>query len=319
MVTMVMTFAQPGRLWWLLLVPALALLYLALSRRLIRPGRRLSRLDKVLPRDRAWKRHVSVGLSLMSLASLVVAFAEPQAVVLEPRERATVVIVIDVSRSMLAQDVEPDRLDAAKAAASEFVDLLPATFNISLVSFAAAAEGLVSPTTNKAMVKRAIQNLTVAPSTATGEGILEALHQLTLAPPDPDHPDDPAPGAIVLLSDGSTNTGTPSATAAEQAKEQGVPVNTIAYGTPGGYVVENGRRQPVPVDHAELARISSITGGTKFSAESRQGLQAVYETLAESIGYQEVRGEVTYIFAGIALGFALLAALGVISLAARWP
>ena len=314
-----LSFAQPQRLWWLLLIPVVAVVYLLLARRLISPNRRASRLDKVLPKDAGWKRHTSVGLSLLSMAALVTAYAEPQSFIEVPRERATVVLAIDVSLSMRAEDVAPNRLDAAKAAAAEFVDLVPDTFNISLVTFSGSPTLVVPPTLDRGMVKRAISTLQVAPSTATGEAIFKSLEALTLALPDPDNPDEPAPGAIVLLADGATNMGRSTTSAAEAAKEQGVPVHTIAYGTAGGYVIEEGRRQSVPVDHSELAAISKISGGTKFSAETKQDLTAVYETIARSIGYEKVTAEITYRFAGLALIAALLAAMGVMSLAARWP
>ena len=145
------------------------------------------------------------------------------------------------------------------------------------------------------------------------------LDALLLAPPDPDHPDDPAPGAIILLSDGYTNIGRDSATAAQAAKDQGVPVYTIAYGTPSGYVYEEGVRVPVPVNHAELARVAQISGGKKYAAESVSDLRGVYETLARSVGYDEMETEVTDRFALLALALSVIAGLGVISLAARWP
>lgn len=312
-------FLRPERLWWLLLVPVIVALYLILNARAGRPGRNPSRLDRILPKEKAWKRHLSVAASLLSLSSLVVAFAQPQDFTEVPRERATIVVTIDVSRSMVAQDVQPDRLTAAKEAATDFIGMLPVGFNVALVSFAGTPTIVVPPTIDRGAVTRAIAALRVAPSTATGEGIFQSLIALKMAPPDPDHPDDPAPGAIILLADGSTNMGRSSATAALEAREQDVPVHTIAYGTAGGYVVESGRREPVPVNHAELARIASISGGKKFSAESKQELQEVYRAIARSIGYERMTVEVTDRYAGFALLFALLAAMGVISLAARWP
>lgn len=313
-------FLRPERLWWLLLVPVIAALYILANQRLSRPGRNPARrLDRVLPHEKAWRRHLSVAASLLSLASLVVAFSQPTAFTDVPRERATIVLAIDVSRSMIAQDVQPDRLTAAKNAATDFVEMLPLGFNVGVVAFAGTASIVVPPTTDRGAVSRAIETLEVAPSTAIGEGIFQSLNALRLAPEDPDHPDDPAPGAIVLLSDGSTNVGRSSTSAAEAAVDQGVPIYTIAYGTPGGYVIEGGRREPVPVDHSELARISSISKGKKFSAESSKDLEEVYRTIARSIGYTQETTEITDRFAGISLAFALLAALGVISLAARWP
>lgn len=313
-------FLQPQRLWWLVLIPALLGLYagLLLRRRRRARTRPFSRLERVLPQQQAWKRHLAVAGAVLSLAALNVAFAQPKGEVQVPRERATIILTLDVSRSMLAEDVSPNRLAAAKSAAKDFLGMLPTGFNVSLVSFAATPTVVVPPTTDRGMVAAAIENLQVAPSTAIGDGIFASLDALAQAPPDPDHPGT-APGAIVLLSDGSTNIGRPSATAAEEAKRQKVPIYTIAYGTPTGYVEADGRREPVPVDHAELERIAQISGGKKFAAGSSSELEEVYSTIARSVGYVTVDQEITEQFAGYALAFALLASVALMSLAARWP
>ncbi|HDP3827278.1 TPA: VWA domain-containing protein, partial [Pseudomonas aeruginosa] len=193
-----------------------------------------------------------------------------------------------VSRSMVATDVEPSRLSAAKTAAKDFLGDLPPRFNVSLVKFAASAQVVVPPTTDRAAVSTAITNLQVLPSTAIGEGIYSSLNALKLVPDDPKHPGQKPPAAIVLLSDGATNVGRPSLEAAKEAGRQHVPVYTIAYGTAGGYVVEGGQRQPVPVNHYELAAIAKASGGEKFSAESLGQLSDVYKSIAQSVGYEKV-------------------------------
>ncbi|MCL2489558.1 MAG: VWA domain-containing protein [Propionibacteriaceae bacterium] len=306
------------RLWWLLLVPVIALAYTGLSLRLRNPTG-VRRLTRLLPVESAWKRHFSVIASLLSLAALVLAYAQPAAMVDVPKDRATVVIAIDVSVSMSATDVAPSRIEAEKAAASSFVDLLPASFNLAVVSFAATANIVMAPSTDRGAAKRAIDSLQLQPSTAIGEGIYTSLQALKLAPPDPQNPDDPAPGAIVLLSDGSTNSGRSSAGAAQLAADQGVPVYTIAYGTDNGYIIENGQRQRVPVNHAELSNIAKTSGGKKFSASSASDLSAVYQTIAQDVGYVQELSEITERLAGVALLFAIVAGLGVVSLASRWP
>jgi len=318
MIAMALAFMSPNRLWWLVLVPVIAVIYAGLSLRL-RNATGTRRLTRLLPVESAWKRHFSVVASLLSLAALALAYAQPAALVAVPKDRATVVIAIDVSASMAATDVSPTRIDAEKAAASSFVDLLPPAFNLAVVSFAGTANIVMAPSTDRGAAKRAIDSLQLQPSTAIGEGIYTSLQALKLAPPDPQHPDDPAPGAVVLLSDGSTNTGRPSAGAAQLAGQQGVPVYTIAYGTAGGYIIENGQRQPVPVDHAELMTIAKDSGGKKFSAASAADLSSVYQTIAQDVGYNQEMSEITERFAGIALLFAIIAGLGVVSLAARWP
>lgn len=318
MMVLMLSFMSPHRLWWLI-VPALVVaLYLVLLARRRAIGAS-SLLASVLPRDTRLKRHLSVGASVLSLAMLVVAYAQPQAMVRVPRDRATVVVVIDVSRSMMATDVTPTRLDAAKEGAKEFVGSLPESFNVALVSFAATADIKMPPTTDRSALENAIDALDLAPSTAIGEGVYTALDALKLAPQDPDHPDETAPGAIVLLSDGATNMGRDSADAATESKKEGVPIYTIAYGTSSGYVYENGQRQSVAVDHAELSEVARDSGGKKYSADSLSSLEAVYETISHQIGYVQEYHEITARFAGIALVLAALASAGVISLAARWP
>lgn len=314
-------FMRPERLWWLVMIPLLVGLYLFLlwrRRRKARPHA-ITNLERVLPKQQAWKRHVAVGAAVLALGALNIAYAQPKGEVEVPRERATVVLTLDVSRSMIAEDVPPNRLDAAKAAARDFLQLLPTGFNVALVSFAGTAAVVVPPTTDRGAVAAAIDNLQVAPSTAIGEGIYSSLDAMAQAPPDPDHPDDPAPGAVVLLSDGYTNVGRPSDVAAQEAKKQRIPIYTIAYGTLNGYVESNGRREPVPVNPAELATVSRLSGGKAYIAGSQGELRDVYSSIAKSVGYVKVDQEVTERYAGYALGLAILAAMAVISLGARWP
>lgn len=315
------SFFHPQRLWLLAAVPLLLLLYVGLLQRARTRSRTvgIDNLSRVMPKQAAWKRHVAVVAAVVSLASLTVAFAQPKDAVDVPRERATVVLAIDVSRSMDAMDVDPNRLDAAKAAASGFVDLLPRGFNVSLVAFAGSSSIIAPPTQDRGLVKRAIENLKLAPSTAIGEGIYSSLDAMLLVPPDPARPDEPTPGAIVLLSDGYTNIGRSSLVAARDSKAAGFPIYTIAYGTPNGYVVSQGRREPVPVNPAELNTVARESGGEAFQAGSRGELERVYASIARSVGFEKVDQEVTEWYTGIALGFALLASLAVLSLAARWP
>lgn len=311
-------FLRPERLWALVLIPLVALFYLLLSRRAGHSDVS-NELRRVIPRDAAWKRHGAVLLALLSLASLIVAWAMPKDYGRQPRDRASVVVAIDVSWSMEATDVQPTRLAAAQASATAFVQSLPERFNVALVSFAGTANIAVPPTTDRGAVVRAIAALTMAPSTATGEAIYSSLDALKLVPPDPDDPDSVPPAAIVLLSDGATNIGRNSFTAAETAKSQGVPIYTIAYGTADGWVEADGQRQRVAVDHYEMSQIAKLSGGKKFSAESASELREIYQAISSDIGYERVPIEVTDRYAGLSILFAALAALGVISLAARWP
>jgi Ca-activated chloride channel family protein len=314
-------FLAPSRLWLLLLIPLLVGLYLLLVQRKRNRNKQVGRtmFDLVIPRDRTWLRHLAVGLSILSLLTLTLAFAKPKDEVSVPRERATIVVTIDVSLSMEAQDVKPTRLEAAKAAAKDFVTALPPKFNVSLVSFAGTAMTVVPPTLDRGAVTAAIDNLQPDRSTAIGEGIYTSLAALTQVPPDPINPDAVVPARIVLLSDGKTQVGRTSDDAATAAKAQRVPIYTIAYGTADGYIEIGGRQEPVPVDKAELAKVAKISGGEAYSAASAGELKQVYKDIGSSVGKEKVAKEVTSRYAGLGLGLAILAALGMVSLGARWP
>jgi Ca-activated chloride channel homolog len=320
MIPMLM-FLAPSRLWLLLLIPALVGLYLLLIRRKRNRNKQVARtmFDLVIPRDRTWLRHLAVGLSILSLLTLTLAFAKPKDEVSVPRERATIVVTIDVSLSMEATDVKPTRLEAAKAAARDFVTALPPKFNVALVSFAGTATTVVPPTLDRGAVTAAIENLRPDRSTAIGEGIYTSLAALAQVPPDPDNPDAVVPARVVLLSDGKTQIGRTSDQAANEAKAQRVPIYTIAYGTADGYIEIGGRQEPVPVDKAELAKVAKISGGEAYSAASAGELKQVYKDIGSSVGKEKVDREVTARYAGFGLGLAILAALGMISLGARWP
>jgi Ca-activated chloride channel family protein len=316
-----LSFLAPTRLWLLAVIPLLVALYLLLVQRKRNQKRQVGQtmFDLVIPRDRTWLRHVAVGLSILSLLTLTLAFAKPKDQVSVPRERATIVVTIDVSLSMEATDVEPNRLDAAKSAAEQFVQSLPPKFNVALVSFAGSAATLVPPTLDRGAVTAAIQALRPQASTAIGEGIYTSLAALSQVPPDPDNPTAAPPARIVLLSDGKTQVGRPSDQAALAAKARSVPIYTIAYGTADGYIEIGGRREPVPVDRSELARIAKISGGEAYTATSAGELKQVYKDIGSSVGTEKVDKEVTSRYAGFGLAFAVLAAVGMISLGARWP
>lgn len=317
-----LAFLAPQRLLFLLFIPAIVLAYVFASRRKNRRGMRFtntSMLDVVVPRQSQWRRHLAVALSLLSLITLTAAFAQPKTQVDVPRERATVVLVIDASLSMQATDVAPTRLDAAKQAASEFVAQLPDKFNVAVVSMAGSPAILVPPTLAHNTVENAINTIQLQDSTAIGEGIATAMTALQQAPKDPDNPESVAPGAIVLLSDGSNTTGRSPQQAAAAAGAAKVPVYTIAYGTENGYVDLDGKREPVPVDHEQMQQIAGISGGQYFSAATASELEQVYENIGSEVGYEKADREISARFAGYGLALAALAALGAISLGARWP
>jgi Ca-activated chloride channel homolog len=317
-----LAFLAPERLLILLVIPLLVLAYIFASRMKNRRGMRFtntSMLDVVVPKQSQWRRHLAVALSLLSLITLTAAFARPKTQVDVPRERATVVLVIDASLSMQATDVKPSRLDAAKEAAIDFVTALPEKYNVSVVSMAGSAAVLVPPTTAHNTVENAIRSIRLQDSTAIGEGIATALSALRQAPKDPDDPNSVAPGAIVLLTDGKNTTGRAPLQAAADAKAAKVPIYTIAYGTENGYVDLEGKREPVPVDHQAMRDIAAATGGRYFAAATAEELKSVYENIGSDVGYEKADREVTARFAGYGLAFAVLAALGAISLGAKWP
>jgi Ca-activated chloride channel family protein len=220
---------------------------------------------------------------------------------------------------MQATDVAPNRFDAAKEAAIEFVEELPDKYNVAVVSMAGNASILVPPTLAHNTVENAIRGIQLQDSTAIGEGIYTALRALQQAPKDPNNPDSVAPGAIVLLSDGSNTVGRAPQQGAAEARRARVPVYTIAYGTENGYVDLEGKREPVPVDHDAMKQIAQITEGRYFAAASMEQLKSVYTNIRSEVGYEKADREITAQFAGYGLAFAVLAALGAISLGAKWP
>jgi Ca-activated chloride channel family protein len=317
-----LAFLSPDRLLILLVIPLLVAAYIFAMLRKNRRGMRFtntSMLDVVVPKQSQWRRHLAVALSLLSLITLTAAFARPKTQVDVPRERATIVIVIDASLSMEATDVKPNRLAAAKQAAIAFVESLPDKYNVAVVSLSGNPNILVPPTTAHDTVENAINTITLQESTAIGEGIVTALRALEQAPKDRSNPDAIAPGAIVMLSDGTNTAGRSPQQAAAEARSAKVPVYTIAYGTENGFVELDGKREQVPVDHDLMREIAELTRGEYFTAATPDQLKKVYGNIGSEVGYEKADREVTARFAGYGLAFAVLAALGAISLGARWP
>jgi Ca-activated chloride channel family protein len=307
-----MTFLAGARLWLLVLVPLFAAGYFVMQRRRRRYAMRfasVAMLDKVAPRQPGWRRHVAALLALAMVGLLVVAFAKPAKRVRVAQERATIVIVIDTSGSMAAQDVKPTRLDAAKTAASEFAQSLPERFNVALVAFDDVPRLVVPPTTDHDQVVTGVQGLELGGATATGDALISALDAIKLAPADPAHPNDPAPARIVLLSDGARTAGRSVTSAIEVVHEAGVPVSTISFGTPYGTVSEGGVSAPVPADEDTMRQIASGTGGKFYTAQSLGQLQEVYRDIGTSVGYTFQKKEITSRFVGIAL-LAAICAMG---------
>jgi Ca-activated chloride channel family protein len=313
-------FFNPDRLWALLALPILIALYIVALHFSRRRGIRYTNtgvLGAVIPQQRQWRRHVTVAMALCSLVMITAAWARPVGIEKVPRERATVIVVLDASQSMQATDVSPNRFDAEKSAAKDFVAKLPVKFNVSVVSLSGSPTLLTPPTTDRGVVNTAIDKMELEDGTAIGSAISVALTAVAQAPKGDD--DTAAPAMIVLLSDGVSTGGDDVKTASDKAKEQQVPVYTIAFGTQNGYVDLDGKRENVAPDTATLQQIAQDTGGKAVTADSASELDDVYETLRSEVGYEDQKKEVTARWALYSLAFAVVAALGAVSMAARWP
>jgi Ca-activated chloride channel family protein len=247
----------------------------------------------------------------LGLAELVLSLAVPSTEVRVPRERATVIMAVDVSLSMRATDIEPDRFSAMQTAAKEFVRVLPARINLGLVSFAGTATTVVSPTTDRDSVTTAIDNLQLAESTAIGDAIFTSLTAIQNFQSSLDAPvEDLPPARIVLLSDGYSTVGREATQAVDAANGVQVPVSTIAFGTDYGTLDLDGETVPVPVDRATLEQIAGDTGGSYSEAASAAELEQVYEDLGSQIGYTTEPQDISPWFVR---GGLLLAFLGVVA------
>ncbi|WP_410597642.1 VWA domain-containing protein [Amycolatopsis sp. lyj-23] len=288
-------FASP---WWFLLliaVAAVAVGYVLAQRARRKRTMRFANLDlleKVAPKSQGWIRHLPAVLIVLSLLLLTVALAGPTAEQKVPRNRATVMLVIDVSLSMEATDVLPTRLQAAQEAATSFARNMTPGINLGLISFAGTATVLVNPTTDRNGVIKAIENLKLAQSTATGEGIFAALQSVESFSSVVGGADGPPPARIVLMSDGKQTVpedlyaARGGYTAAQAAKQAGVPISSISFGTTHGSVTIDDKPQPVSVDDESLREIARLSGGEFYKAASAEELKKVYADLGEQIGYE---------------------------------
>jgi Ca-activated chloride channel family protein len=301
-----MNFLDPERLWIGVALLAVVVAYVAVQ---VRRGRFAARyasprmLAKLAPRRPGWRRHLSAVAFLALLALLITAFARPGANAKVPRERATIIIAMDTSGSMVATDIKPNRIEAAKSAALEFVNQLPARFNVGLVSFNEGASVVVPPTRDHGAIRDGLERLHTRARTAIGEAVLTSL--AAIANLDPQAADNPPPAHIVLLSDGGNTTGRPVDQAAQAAVRAKVPVSTIAYGTPNGRL----GKTPVPVDTNLLRNLAEATKGQFYQAASGAELRQVYADVGSSIGFRIERKDMSVLFVGLALVAALAVAV----------
>jgi Ca-activated chloride channel family protein len=308
------SFQVAWRLWLLITVGVLAGSWVAAARRKRRDALRFTNvglLDVVAPRKPTWRRHVPPVLFLLALALFILGFAKPVRAVQVPDERSTIMLAIDTSLSMEADDVAPTRLAAAQEAANSFVEALPEGIDVGLVSFNGAATVAVPPSEDRESVHTAIDGLELGEATAIGEAIYASLDAIAAAPGGQNG--EPAPARIVLMSDGETTVGRPNEEAASAAADAGVPVYTIAFGTPEGVITAaDGLVQPVPVAPGPLQEIAEATEGQSYEAESLPQLTEVYSDIGSVVGYRDEDRDVSGWFVGF--GVVLLAAAGAASL-----
>ncbi|HWC28411.1 MAG TPA: VWA domain-containing protein [Solirubrobacteraceae bacterium] len=315
-----MSFAEPLALLFLLVVPLAIALHVAAGRRRRRYPIRfpaLATLAAVAAPEPRWSRHLPFALLALALAALAISLARPEQTIQVPVERASVVLVTDISRSMSATDVNPTRLEAARQAAEGFLEKVPDELRVGLVSYSDVAHTLQTPTADHAAVSAALATLQPVAGTATGAGLRTALDDLQIRTADGSARRPPS--AIVLLSDGSATDGSAADEVAAEARRLGVPIFTVALGTQDGTIRVQGRLLHVPPDPEALRRIASTSGGEAFRAEDADELDAVYDRLGSQIGTKPEQREITAGFAGAALLLLAAAVASSLRLGGRLP
>ena len=310
-----MSFASPIWLLALLLVPLAIGAHVLAGRRRRRHAIRFTAIPalKAAAAGRpAWRRHAGTALAVTALTALGLALAKPQRTVAVPLDRASIMLVTDHSRSMLATDVEPDRLRAGKQAARTFVDELPGRVRVGIVTFSDAPDSVHAPSQDHDAVREVISAQEADGATATGEALQTALDTLTQDRRNGRRP----PAALVLLSDGKTTSGRDPVEVAEGARRLRIPIYTVSLGTRTATVPNPGFGPPLPAapDPATLERIAEVSDGRAFSAEDKGELGRIYKALGSQLGTKEQKREIT---AGFALvGSVLL--LGAAVASVRW-
>jgi Ca-activated chloride channel family protein len=328
-------FLAPTRLLLLALPLVLLLAYVLLAARRRRYTLRFTQLDLldgVAPDRPGWRRHVPAMVFVLGTAVAAMAAARPAVAVETASNDAVVILAIDTSLSMEAEDVDPSRVNAAKEAAVRFVDEVPDGVRIGIVGFDGSARELLAPTDRLDAVRRTIERIgDLGEGTAIGEAVVASLDALEASrgeAADGEPAGDAAGadavagdlGAIVLLSDGETTHGTSNEDAAALARTAGVPVTTIAFGTDQGTVTgPDGEEIPVPVNRDALAELAKATKGKAFEAATAAELRSVYEDLGRSVQREVEQREVTDVVVIVALGLLVLAAAGSLRWAGRLP
>ncbi|HEX2578748.1 MAG TPA: VWA domain-containing protein [Aquihabitans sp.] len=312
-----MTLLAPSRLWLLVLVAALGVGHLVLQRRRRQPAVRHPDLDllvAVAPRHAGWRRHLAASTLLLAVAATVLGLARPAHAEQVPRDDAVVVLAIDTSESMRATDIAPSRMASAVDAAQGFVADAPEGYRIGLVTFDASAQVAVSPTTDRAAVTAALDDLEIHAGTAAGDAVVASLDAIEAATAGQAVTVDDVPyRAVVLLTDGESTSGLRLDQAGAQAAEAEVPVFSVAYGTPSGTIPYGDVDIPVPSDPAAMAGIAEASGGETYTATTAGDLGEVYDRIGTQVATVTEQVELTVPVA--AAGAALLAAAFAMSLA----
>ena len=308
-----MSFGAPQLLWALLLVP-LAVAAQLVARRRARgyavrhtavPAARLA--AAVVP---SWRRHLPAALALAALTALALALAKPERTVAVPVDRASIMIVTDHSRSMLAMDVDPDRITAAKNAAHTFLGQLPGSVRVGVVTFSDTPDGVLAPTQSHDEAARLIDAQQADGATDTGDALQSALDAIAKTDKTSARPH----ASIVLLSDGATTVGRNPLPVAREARNRHIPIYTVSLGTADAAVPNPNFGPPLSAqpDPVALKKIADASGGRSFTAEDSNRLSSIYKTLGAQLGTRKERHEATAAFA--AGGLVLLLGAGVASM-----
>lgn len=325
-----MEFGWPVMLWGLLAFPLLLWGYVRVQRN--RAVREVAFADAHLighlyTRPPALRRHLPVAFYLLAALVLLAAMARPMAAIPLPVNRAAIILAIDVSKSMIGEDVKPSRLKAAQQAALQVLETVPGSTKVGVVVFSDYAQVLVPPTTERETLKEAIAGLKVQQATGLGSAILESLRALPgrkealgdrlnppglrqppqilqpgpspQSPPATISPEDLPPAAIIMFSDGVSNFGLDPAQAAALAREGRVKIYGVGIGTPGGSVMTvDGQLVLVPFDPTLLQRIAQFTDGKYYEISATEELKQVYRQLGRQMGWERRRTEITSVLAG---------------------
>jgi Ca-activated chloride channel family protein len=314
-----MSFATPLWLLALALVPAALVLRARGRRRAQRYAVRfpaLSTLREATATQPSWERHLPTALALLAIAALAIALARPHVTYRAPTNEASLMLVIDHSGSMAADDVQPTRIAAAIAAANTFIDQLPSTVRVGAIGFGNSPDAVQGPVADHSAARALIDVQSAGGGTDTGDALALALQLLHGG--DPKHP----PAAIVLLSDGAANLGLSPVTVAGEAAREKIPIYTVALGTPEGVLVSPDPFQPsvpVPPDPQLMAQIAQVSRARAFDAQSADALSSIYKRLGSELSTVSRKREITVLFAAAGVVLLALGAAAAVRLSGRLP